>query len=240
MTRASLVIAFAACTAFVCPAQPTGGDVPDGVHFEVMPYLIAPGMSGTATVKGNQQSINASAGDIFGHLQFGFMGRTRLSFNRWFLGTDTTYMGLGGANSLVDAGFDQWGAEMLSGYRVHKNINLLGGARYNGMSANLRFKGPQGANLRAAHVWWDPFFGGEGALALNQKFNVSARLDLGGFGAGSRIEVNSEPLVHYQLSKRYTTSMGWKFFYVDYVNKVRAFEYDVLSQGPVFGLTVRW
>lgn len=226
-------------SATFCSAQPDANSL-EGVHFELMPYLIAPGMSGEVTVKGSQQTINASAGDIFSHLQFGFMARTRLSYNRWFAGTDTVYMGLGGANNLVDAGFDQWAAELLGGYQVKKRIALLGGVRYNSLSANLQFKGPLGLNPRGAQVWWDPFFGGEGTVPLTKKLNFSARLDIGGFGVGSRIALNSEPLLNYQFNQRFRGTAGWKFLYQDYVNNGQAFEYDVLTQGPIFGFAVHW
>ena len=237
---ATLLIACIVGAALVCPAQSSDINMSEGRHFEIMPYFLVPGMSGTASVKGTRQEINASAGDIFSNLQFGFMGRTRLSYNRLFVGTDTLYMGLGGANSNVDAGFDQWAAELLGGYRVRQNITLLSGARYNSLSANLQFKGPLGANPRAAQVWWDPFFGGEGAIPLTKKVGISTRFDIGGFGAGSRFAANAEPLLNYQFNDRCKANFGWKFFYQDYVNNSQAFEYDVLTQGPVLGLTMRW
>ena len=235
-----LSIALILLSAILCQAQGPEADSIEGVHFELMPYLIAPGMSGDATVKGNQQTINASAGDIFNHLQFGFMARTRLSYRRWLIGTDTVYMGLGGANDLIDAGFDQWAAELLGGYRAQKHIAVLGGVRYNSLSANLQFKGRLGINPGGSQVWWDPFFGGEGTVPLTKKLSFSARFDIGGFGAGSRIAVNSEPLLNYQFTKRFRGAVGWKFLYQDYANNTQAFEYDVLTQGPTFGFAVRW
>ncbi len=78
------------CRTVVCLAQQNDASLTDGkVHLEFMPYLLVPGMSGDVTVKGQGQSINASAGDIFSHLQFGFMARTSISYNRLFTGTDT-------------------------------------------------------------------------------------------------------------------------------------------------------
>lgn len=236
----TLSIALILFSSILCPAQGPAADSMEGLHFELLPYLIAPGMSGDATVRGNQQTINASAGDIFSHLQFGFMAKTRLSYDRLFVGTDTVYMGLGGANKQVDAGFDQWAAELLGGYQVHRHFALLGGVRYNNLTANLRFKGPLGINPRGSQVWWDPFLGGEGTLALTRKLKFCARLDVGGFGAGSRIAVNSEPFLKYQFSQRFAGTAGWKFLYQDYVNTGQAFEYDVLTQGPVFGIAIRW
>lgn len=236
----TLLAALIFVSAMVCPARGADADSMEEIHFELMPYLIAPGMSGDATVKGNPQTINASAGDIFGHLQFGFMARSRLSYHRWFIGTDTVYMGLGGANDLVDAGFDQWAAELLGGYRVHQRIALLGGVRYNSLSANLKFKGPLGLNTRGSQVWWDPFFGGEGTLPLTERLDFSVRFDVGGFGVGSRIALNSEPFLKYKFNQRFTGTAGWKFLYQDYVNNRQQFEYDVLTQGPVFGVALRW
>ncbi len=47
------------------------------VHFEIMPYLVAAGMGGDVTVKGNDASFSQDPGDILGKLQAGCMGRTR-------------------------------------------------------------------------------------------------------------------------------------------------------------------
>lgn len=212
----------------------------DKIHVELMPYLIFPGMSGDVTVKGNTQPVNASVGDIFSNLQFGFMARSQISYNRFFAGTDTVYMGLGGANSAVNAGFDQWAAELLGGYRLHPRIAVLTGVRYNDLSADLKFKGALATHLRATQIWWDPFLGGLANFHLTKKMGASARLDVGGFGAGSRIAVNSEPFLNYRFSERVMGIAGWKFIYQDFVNSGQQFEYDVLTQGPVLGISMRW
>lgn len=244
MTRSSpctilLLLFFSVIVSFAQVEDDTS--LQDGkVHLQVMPYLIIPGMSGDVTVKGQTQSINASAGDIFSHLQFGFMARTGISYERFFAGTDTVYMGLGGANNAINAGFDQWAAELLGGYRVNPRIAVLAGVRYNSLSANLKFKGPLYTNIRGSQVWWDPFFGGVANFPLSKKLNASARFDVGGLGAGSRIAVNAEPFLNFVISKRLTGTVGWKFLYQDYVNTGQQFEYDILTQGPVLGITMRW
>jgi hypothetical protein len=228
------------CSVVLCSAQEAGADSMKGVHFEITPYLLVPWMGGEATVKGTIQPIDASAGDIFSNLQMGFMARTQLSYNRWFVGTDTVYMGLGRANSVIDVGFDQWAAELLGGYRVHPRIAILTGVRYNSLSANFKFKGPLATNIRGSQVWWDPFLGGVANFPLSKKLSASVRFDVGGFGAGSRIAVNGEPLLNYRISKRLTGMVGWKFLYQDYVNTGQQFEYDVLTQGPLLGMSIRW
>lgn len=228
--------------AVLCRAQnQNDANLEDGkMHLEVTPYLLFPGMGGDVTVKGVAESINVSAGDILRNLQFGFMGRTQVSYNRFFAGTDTVYMGLGGANNSVDAGFDQWAAELLGGYRAHSRIALLAGVRYNDLSADFKLKGPLATRIRGSQVWWDPFFGGVANLPLSEKFNASVRFDIGGFGAGSRIAVNGEPVLNCRFSRRWMGMAGWKFFYQDYVNTGQRFEYDVLTQGPMLGVSMRW
>jgi len=213
------------------------------VHVELLPYLVIPGISGEVTIRGlSSESINTSGSGsgTFSNLQFGFMGRTGISYNHWFAGTDTVYVGLGGSNKAVNAGFDQWIAELSGGYRVHPRIALLGGVRYNNLSADLKLKGPLKTQFRSSQVWWDPFIGGVGNVPISKKFNASARLDVGGFGAGSRIAVNAEPILNWRFHKHLTGMVGWKFFYQDYVNSADKFEYDVLTQGPLLGLSMHW
>lgn len=205
-----------------------------------MPYLIIPGMSGSVELKGLTEDINVNAGDIFSHLQFGFMAQTQVSYNRMFLGTDTVYMGLGGANDQVNVGIDQWEAELLGGYYVQKHIAFLSGVRYNSLTGGFKFKGPDQANMRDGDVWWDPFVGGKVKLPLTKKLDCTARLDIGGFGVGSKIAVNAEPYIHYQINERFKATAGWRFLYEDYVNDAQVFKYDVLTQGLVMGFTIGW
>lgn len=161
-------------TVILCSAQQTDYDkMQDGkVHLDVMPYLIIPGMSGSVELKGLTEDINVNAGDIFSHLQFGFMAQTQVSYNRMFLGTDTVYMGLGGANDQVNVGIDQWEAELLGGYYVQKHIAFLSGVRYNSLTGDFKFKGPDQANMRDGDVWWDPFVGGKVKLPPRRNSTV--------------------------------------------------------------------
>lgn len=77
-------------------------------------------------------------------------------------------------------------------------------------------------------------------MPLGKRLSASARLDVGGFGAGSRIAVNAEPLVSLKLTRTLTTAVGWKFLYQDYVNSGQRFEYDILAQGPFVGFNLRF
>jgi hypothetical protein len=165
------------------------------------------------------------------------MGRGRFNYGRWFAALDGVYMGLGAANSIVDAGVDQTIIEPSVGYRLTPVIEVLGGARYNRLAAETNFRGPLDVRLNRSQNWWDPFVGGRMIVPLKRSLSVSARFDVGGFSAGSRIVINSEPLLHMKVSRRTTLLAGWKFLYTDYKNTGAQFRYNVLSHGPMIGAT---
>lgn len=220
------------------------------LHVEFTPYLVFGGISGDLTIHGQTLPVDASAGDVLSNLNAGFMGRAAVSYNRWFAGTDVMYIGLGGSSALsgpagvasipVSVTDDQWMAEALGGYRVNQYVKVLGGARYNNITSRFQSQGPLGTVRSGAVTWWDPFFGAQGELPLGKKFSASARFDIGGFGVGSHVAVNAEPLLNYNFNRRFTASVGWKFFYQDYKNTGKSFEYNLLTQGPFLGFTIRF
>jgi hypothetical protein len=119
-------------------AQPPGAADDDGkTHFYLMPYLVLAGMGGDITVQGHTASLSESVGDVLSNLQFGFMGRMRVTHNRWFLAMDGIYMGLGASNSGVDVGVDQTLVETDVGYHVTPLLEAIAGARYNHLDIDL-------------------------------------------------------------------------------------------------------
>jgi hypothetical protein len=130
--------------------------------------------------------------------------------------------------------------ELSGGYRVSPYFKVLGGVRYNNINGEFRFQPPLGITRAGAQTWWDPIVGTQAIIPLGKKVSASARFDIGGFGAGSRIAINAEPLLNYQVTKRMTASFGWKFIYQDYENSSQRFRYDVLSQGPFLGFNFRF
>ena len=238
--RVSISLMLLTTLALPAAAQQAAQTDDGRAHFELMPYLVFGGMGGDLTVKGHESSFSQSAGDVLGNLQFGFMGRARVVYKKWFVGLDGTYMGLGAANVAADAGVDQVIIEPSFGYKAMPRLEVLGGARYNSLQADLNFKGPLAVQVHGEKAWWDPFVGGRLILPLGEKSSISARIDLGGFGAGSKIAVNAEPLFNRKIGKRGTLNAGWKFYYVDYKDNSAGFRYAALSQGPMIGMTLRW
>jgi hypothetical protein len=236
----AMAIALLAILGWPLQAQQAATGDDDKPHFELMPYIVLGGLGGDITLRGRTASFSQSATEVLSDLQFGFMGRTRVSYKKWFVGVDGTYMGLGAANDLVDAGVDQVIVEMAGGYKVAPVFEILGGARYNSLSIETNFRGPQATQLTGSKNWWDPFLGGRLIIPFGEKYSVSTRFDVGGFGAGSKVAINAEPLFNMKVGKRGTFHAGWKFYYVDYKDNADQFRWAVLSQGPMLGMTLRW
>jgi hypothetical protein len=57
-------------------AEPAGriGDVDEGLHIDIAPYLWFPATNGTVGAGGYQTSVHASAGDVLSNFDFGLMG----------------------------------------------------------------------------------------------------------------------------------------------------------------------
>ena len=83
----TIVLLFCTCAASFAQVQEDTTMTDDKIHVELLPYLVIPGMSGEVTVRGlSSESINTSGSGTFSNLQFGFMARTGISYNRWFAG----------------------------------------------------------------------------------------------------------------------------------------------------------
>lgn len=235
-------------------AQAQSGDTlsDNKVHLEITPYLVFGGVSGDLTIRGQTLPVNASAGDVLSNLQSAFMARAAVSYNHWFVAADLMYVGLAGTSSVcgpgnrlcipVNVSVNEWNAEALGGYRVNRHVKVFGGSRYNNITSGFEFQGPLGTvrSRSGSYTWWDPFFGAQGEWPLVKKFSASARFDIGGFGVGSQVAVNAEPLLNYNFNRRFLASLGWKFIYQDYKNTSTRFEYDLLAQGPFLGFTIRF
>jgi hypothetical protein len=90
-------------------------------------------------VKNQRLPVSESESNVLSHQQFGFMASSIASLNRWFAGTDLTFVSLGGSTAVVNVGLDQWGAELLGGYRVTRHLKAFVGVRYNNITTKFRF-----------------------------------------------------------------------------------------------------
>jgi hypothetical protein len=209
--------------------------------FDVTLYGLAAGMSGDVTVKGIDADLDVGFDKIWDNLEFGAMGKVRVGYGRWALSTDVIYMGLGASKNGVTVDFDEWIVEPSLTYTVSKYFEVLAGARYNTMTADIRGTGPLG-NFRESsgtQDWWDPIVGANVRLPFAKQFSLNMRGDIGGFGVGSDLTWQAFPFVSWQFIRWGSLQAGYRWVYTDYEtgSGQNQFRYDVLSQGPQLGFT---
>ena len=212
--------------------------------FDVTLYGLAAGMSGDVTVRGISADLDVGFDTVMENLEFGAMGKVRVGYERWALTTDVVYMGLGASKNSVSVDMDQWVVEPSLSYTVCKNFEALAGVRYNNLSGELSGTGPMG-NFRetsGTQDWWDPIIGANASLPFAEKFSFNTRVDVGGFGAGSDLTWQAFPYVGWQFNRWGSLQAGYRWLYTDYGTGSGAseFRYDMLTQGPQIGITVRF
>jgi len=122
-------------------------------------------------------------------------------------------------------------------YRVCTGFEVLAGARYNDMEAEIN--GPLGLIPSGKQAWWDPLVGANLSLPLGKGFSVNLQGDIGGFGVNSDLTWQAYPFLGWQFAKWGALQAGYRFYSIDYKNDSgsRPFEYDVLYRGPQVGIT---
>jgi len=229
-------------------AQAPAGDV---WKITVAPYFMGAGLTGTTVVKGQEATIDMSFSDILKNLQFGAMGLVAARKGNWGVGGDVIWMSLGANGTGPGVGLVTASADMNQGAFAFYGIRRLGpsadlffGARVNTLQANLRFNGP--ITVRSADgskTWVDPIVGVQLRTPKNGgHWHAQVYTEIGGFGAGSTFTWQIFPTVGVDLTKRASLEFGYRWLDIDYSSgdNTTLFKYDVLTQGPLFGLGFRF
>jgi len=208
--------------------------------FRVVPYLMGASMDGKTTIRGREATIDLSAGEIFDNLKFGFMGYFEASKGPWGFGSDTIYMALGTFTEVPPANVDVkqlawtfWGIREINPW-----ADLVFGARWNRIEGELDFKGPD-IQVRDTKNWVDPLVGVRLSSDRSRRFHAGFLADIGGFGLGSDLAWEIFPTVGVNLGRHATATFGYRWLDMDYETGEgnERFGYDVLIQGPAFGLS---
>jgi len=210
----------------------------------VAPYLMGAAMSGTTAIAGQEATVNASASDVFSHLQFGAMGVLVARKGDWSVGGDFIWMALGATSETPPANIDpnQGAFAFYGGRRLSAVADVTFGIRWNVLQGRIAFKGPVQNVVEQTKQWVDPIVG------LNLRSHGAGRVhaglysEIGGFGAGSTITWQIFPTVGIDVGKRASLEFGYRWLDLDYESGegLTRFKYDVLTQGPVMGFAFRF
>ncbi len=81
----------------------------------------------------------------------------------------------------------------------------------------------------------DPIIGGRFHMGLSERWLLSLRGDIGGFGVGSDLTWNASALLGYRLSERTTLAFGYRHLAIDYGSG--NLDLDLEFSGPFFGIS---
>jgi len=236
----TLKIVLAAWGALSCA---TASQAAEWKH-RLTPYLLAGSLEGTVGVAGQEAQVDLSASDLLSNLEFGFMVNYRGETERFSIGFDGFYIGLGATAERppAEVDVDQYLLEFTGGYRVAPPVEILAGVRYNRLSNIIDFRGPLASQVKATQDWADPIVGARFTVSLSQKWRFLGRADIGGFGVGSDVTWQLGGYIDVRLKPRSSLVFGYRVLAFDYEKGegLDRFKYDTTVAGPAFGLSLHF
>ncbi len=212
---------------------------------EITPYVWASGMEGDVSIGNVQADVDSGFDEILDNLEMGFMGSYRAGRERWAITIDAMYMGLGASASSgrslagADIDVDQTSIEAAAGYTVNKHVTLVGGLRYVDLSAEIATSILGGStNISKGHRWVDPLVGVILGQEVGERWSLSLRTDVGGFGIGSELTWQYVLAARYELTD--TVAIIGALRRIDTRYEDRDFLYDVAASGPGLGIAMRF
>jgi hypothetical protein len=216
----------------------------DSWEYVVSPYLIFASMNGTSAVRGREVEVDVSPSDIFENLQFGAMGYFGARKGNWGFGVDALYMALGVTIDTPPANIDPGqGAFTFMGTRkLNEKVDAVFGARWNFIQGKIEFIGPLNLTVEQTKHWVDPLVGLNLHHKLGERWRITLQGDIGGFGAGSDFAWHLFPVVEAAVGKRASLAFGYRVLGMNYEtgSGSELFKYDVITSGPVLGMTFRF
>jgi len=213
---------------------------------ELAPYMWGSAMEGTTGIGGVTADVDVSFGDILDNLEMGFMGMYRGTRDRFSISVDTIFMGLGATersrNDLAkaDIDVDQFVLGAAAGYSLTEKFLVLGGLRYNDLSAEVKVTGPLGntADAETDESWVDPYLGAQYTIPLSDAWSLNLYGDIGGFGVGSDLAWQGLVTFRWQLTERTGALAAYRYMDVDYESGSGSdrFKYDMAFSGPALGI----
>lgn len=209
-------------------------------------YGWLPAIQGAQEGPDGQPVVDITGPDVLDALDFAFMAAGEVRRDRFGLMFDGVYADLGfdGEARRVDVSgsldTELWFASGAGFYRLYEENGALadvyGGLRAMGVSADFGVEIGQFSRSRTVTVnWVDPIVGLRGLYPLGDRFSVSGRADIGGFGVGSELTWQAYGGVNYAFSDSWLGTLGYRYMSIDYDDD--RLTLDIALQGPLIGIT---
>jgi hypothetical protein len=243
----------------------SAGNDPDKWVFSSPLYIWAIGLTGTATLKGNNLNVDQSFTDLMDHMDQGFTAYLQLSKPQYGFYVNPNYYALnfggklGGSHANLD--LQLFILEMGGYYRVWNyegtrpaQLSVVGGARYWNLHENLHAKAlgttPNDKSFANSDWLLDPFIGLRFNEALTDRVHIMAQTDVGGFnlaGQTSRFSWQLMGLIGYDFTMPVvkfpsTVFAGWRQINVQKTSGSSTVNQDAFNlnfSGIMVGLNVK-
>ncbi|WP_439272364.1 hypothetical protein [Pseudochrobactrum sp. HB0163] len=259
----SLVSGFLMLTSAMAADAPVQKYVTDDAwKIIVSPYVWGASLHGRAELGGYRTDVNVPFSEIFDNLDMAVMGNIELARGPLGFYVDAQYVStsqdenlraheiaLKMKTTMVAGGmFYRIYEKELGGLTIYNEpqrfaIEPTLGVRWTRLKADLA---SEGYHISRKTSWTDPFFGVRVRADLNERWNLSAEADIGGFSAGTKMSYNAQGYLGYRtfLFDRPTMlRFGYRALSQDFKESDfmgHPLKWDVVQHGPVIGLSMRF
>ena len=222
-----------------------------GWTYSFAPYFWAAGLSGdTASFGLPEAHVDASFSDIFDHLDFAAMAIGEARNGPYSIFGDVIYTKISGQTGTprgvlaadVELSSETFAGLLGIGYAIFEDnsarLDIVGGLRVWYAESELSFSGGilDGVSRSDDATWVDGLAGFRGT------YSITPELYLTGWGlvgaGGAELDWDVAAAVGYRFSDTISAVAGYRALGVDYSND--GFVFDVVQQGPILGLVVRF
>ena len=229
-------------------AEETTGD--GNWDFTLAPvYLWAVSLDGDVAFGQQENSVSLDFGDIFDNLEAAFIVHFETIYKRHFgFMLDINYIDISGSGSTpvseIDLDLDTTIAEAALYYRWYRDahtFDIMAGALYSNVEQDVKFSNLP-IEVSASEDWTDPIISLRWTWDFADRWGLTAKGGVGGFGVSSDLIWEGIGLLSYQPWKHAQIILGYRAVGIDYETGYgqTRFVYDVTMTGPLFGIGFVW
>jgi hypothetical protein len=236
--RLTLAAALVASSAAVAQAPGDGGS--SRWSFTITPYLWAAGLDGSTGAEGIGSEIDTGYSFLsLDNLDLTLAAAIEARKGRWTVLLDGLYVEFEDdfdrpvvdANAEVSGGFFETSAAYPAA-RV-PGLDIVFGLRYVALESTVQLA--PGPSASAREHWLDPLVGARFQHDFNDRWSVSLRGDVGGFGVASELTTNVSATFGLRLTDAMTLRFGYRALQMDFEDS--GFVLDAIAQGYAVGLS---
>lgn len=223
----------------------------EGWTFALAPYFWAAGLSGDVAQFGLPTvEVDSSFSDILDHLDFGAMAIGEARYDRYSIFGDVMYSKISGSAgtprgivaSSVEVTSETFAGLLGVGYSIiddnSARLDVVGGVRVWSVDTDLSFSGGilDGVSRNDGATWVDAMAGFRGNYAITPEIYLTG---WGLIGAGQAdLDWDVAAAIGYRFRDTISAVVGYRALGVDYSKD--GFVFDVVQQGPILGMVIRF